>query len=308
MGYDGNIKIGICYENDLKKILLLLGYKFYKTDEANNFFYIHYALDSDLYTENISIIVTIQSMVDIKLRLSNFGNSYDVEKLNLTLDLISKKFNVDFETDIGFNCFFDCYEENIPDLNCGLDKVNNSLINVLSAAKTYFNYVKIENEDIFFYLENFIIPTPRIFVANMGLSYLITIIEYFFKECYIVLLKNKSNLEAITKEVRLNCDDIEKIKSGVIIERIIANKMSFQNLSKINDSFNKLGIKDVFGPLKKVENATSKYDRILYLLELRHKFIHELSFDYEYNLDIFKSDIEVIEESIKIIFNAKIKH
>ena len=145
----------------------------------------------------------------------------------------------------------------------------------------------------------------------MGLSYLLTIIENYFRNLFIALFKYSDNKEKVIKSVKIYNSDLNKVSNeNMQIEEAIARAMSFQNIEKIVQNFKILNSEiDIKGYLNKPYKRMkeSLYETINRVLEQRHNFIHSKLFEYDYDLNKFEKDVNLVKEALNRVYKEIVK-
>lgn len=285
-------------KKSIEDFIKLLGYK-----KFGDTFY--YGNDNEYrHLSGVSIWVynaeTEDYSFSIWVRTQIYASGYDIKFQNNTLRMLKKHYNAYFISDKGKNRYFDV---NIPlkqgaENGCYLAAVN--LYHQFFALKIALSKFPkdLEGEKI---MLSHGIPSPNVFNANVYLSYLCSIIEDFFRNTYISLLRFSDKKDKIMN-TKLSSFDLSDISQGNIsVEEAYARTLSFQNIQKINSSFITLDSKlDISSVLKKPykKRKVNLYDRLNLILEHRHSIIHRLQLDLDYDSESIQKDIDDIKVSI----------
>lgn len=300
MGYDATIYISKGNKQDIQEHFLMLNYLKYGDSFylGNTNEYLYEAGVSARVEENNDLVYKLR----IHLRSQIWANSYDIEAMNKTLRYFRKWFNAYFISDAGKNKYFKKELEKISSLENGCYLAVSNLQNEFANLKMCIERFPVNDESSRILL-NYGTPTPSIINANVYLSLLCSIIENYYKETYLVLLKYSKNKESILKTgSKLSAYDLSEISKGVLtVEQAFTNTLSFQNIYKICHNFNVLDKKlDISSALKKPYKKYKEnlFDAAHRILEHRHRMIHRLDYDISYNSELIKKDIERVEEII----------
>jgi hypothetical protein len=144
-----------------------------------------------------------------------------------------------------------------------------------------------------------------VFNANVYLSYLCSIVEDYFRNTYIALLRFSGKKDKIMNTKLSSFDLLDISKGNISVEEAYARTLSFQNIQKINSNFITLDSKlDISSVLKKPykKRKINLYDRLNLILERRHGIIHRLQLDLSYNSESIQKDIDDVKASIIIVY------
>ena len=185
----------------------------------------------------------------------------------------------------------------------------------------YFAYFRLSN--LFSYIQGLItdynedenrqhgaelfgIPSSTALLANITTTYIASIIENYFRELYIALLTYSEKKESIFKNARLDSADLVDVSTQKItIEEAVALSFSFQNINRINNTFQTLDKNiQIYAILskpyrKRNETLFLTLDR---LLEHRHALVHRLSIDNSYSKEDIQRDIRSVEIALKRVY------
>jgi|GEM_PF-564352 len=157
---------------------------------------------------------------------------------------------------------------------------------------------------------------PDQYLYNSLLPFAVSVIEHFFKELFIVLIKYNSSAQKILIDTKIrefkmaiNVSHMIEIQKGEnSIEDLLAANYTFQNIGHINEAYKKfLGI-DMISILskRKIKNKLLK-DELVDIIERRHGMIHHFIFSPDMNkmkfIDVLETCNLVIEDVMDYIEN-----
>lgn len=300
-------------KSDKNKVITILEMLNYKKIKKDNYFY----RDDDDYKSlcgNQCEFYFDNNKLQLYLHTYIFASSYDLYYINKTIKTIKKYINIKFETDEGKNKYLS-HDRIVTKGEAGVYKAYFDIENDFERMKLYIqimknaNVIKNNNE-----LKKVLSEIGHIesLYSTMGLPYLCSVIEDYFRNIFIVLFKYMENKEKILKSLKYNSYDMEKVCEGKMpIEEAIARTMSFQNIDKIINNFSiidhNMDLKScLLKPYKRrKENLYNTLNRVL---EQRHYFIHSKLVKYKYDLKDFEKDINLVEEAFKRVYRHIVKY
>lgn len=309
MGYDSEIKIKKRMIKDIANTFIDLGYK--ELNKKNTILpsikqFSFYEDDNYKYFEGVlfAIYKTDNGYI-LAGRNSCFASDYDIIMHNRTLENISNKYNLVFSTDCGDCKLF--VESRNP---------KEGMINGI-----YFPYWNVSNQ--LNMLKYFCDSIPKqtkqekdmqkilgsvfqreIYGSNICIIHLVTILEMYFKNTFINIIKLTLSEEDIKKKFKLNSYSNRKYKSGEFsIYEAAANSCSFQNIESICKTFNNLDI-DLETLFK---NRRRYYEKLDLIFQHRHDSVHLLMTEAKYNYDKFLADSLTVERVINLTYRSLCK-
>lgn len=124
---------------------------------------------------------------------------------------------------------------------------------------------------------------PGVFLGNLLVPYVVSMIESYLKDSYIALLRYSPRKSTVLKGARLSGEQLAAISDGRIsVEEAVAETMSFQRLSAVGKSFQELDPKlDILGVLRRPYRRRKRtlLDDIDGLISKRHDLIHRMTLD-----------------------------
>ena len=148
---------------------------------------------------------------------------------------------------------------------------------------------------------------PSIMLYNSLMPFLVSVLEYFFSQCFANFIKYDETAKSLLIEEKLKigiADVIDIFQKKNSIEQIITQSYNFQNIESINKAYKKYISIDVLSVLSKKKKVNSKVFRILTsiqeILEARHRFVHELDIDYTLTKQQYFDYVATIENAIEL--------
>lgn len=239
----------------------------------------------------------------LRVRTLIYSSEYDVHMQNETIRGLKRYCNAWFESDYGKNRYFE-----VGDLIKGvqngcyfaIQRLDNNFSLLLHALSKY-----PEDQASDKILLEFGMSTPEVFNANVYLSFLCSIIEEYFRETYIALLRYSNKKEKILN-TKLSSFDLIDVSSGKkTVEEVFASSLSFQNIHKIVFHFKGLDSRlDIGTPLKKPyhQRKQTLYEKIDEIFERRHRMIHRIEFDLKYSSKELTADINDVKISLERVY------
>ncbi|TWH60197.1 hypothetical protein DesLBE_4617 [Desulfitobacterium sp. LBE] len=305
MGYDSNnhLSTGI-NTKEVKEFLIILGYK-----QISGNIYYFFKDDNYKYLNGVraEIIEKEDGRLIVWTRTNIWCTKHDLDFQNFTIKQIRKRFGGNFATDNGTNRYFVPDQPNRVNAEAGCYLAHERLDNDFVTARLYLEMVK-QSEDRFksIPVEYLRKEHPLVVATNMLLPFLVSIIEDYFRNTYVALLKYSERKSNIFKNFRPHPDDLLKVSSSEIsIEEAVARTMSFQNINKICSYFKELDPRlDISGTLRKPyrrrkESLFQTLDRIL---EHRHGIIHWREMIVSYDLKSAYKDIDSIRVALDQVY------
>ncbi len=307
MGWDANINFKNKVDKQkVEEILELLKYKKIKKD----LFMYYEEKDYKSLLGNAATIYFEENRLKLHLRTFMHCSDYDLYYMNYTIKTIKRFFECTFYTDEGNNRYFK-HGEIITKSEAGCYKAFFNIENDFSYIKLYIDIMKNDKRMKMDLPKDYKEYNPMYIMTTMGLPYLCTIIENYFRNLFIALFKYSDNKEKVIKSVKIYNSDLNKVSNeDMQIEEAIARAMSFQNIEKIVQNFKILNSEiDIKGYLNKPykRRKESLYETINRVLEQRHNFIHSKLFEYDYDLNKFEKDVNLVEEALNRVYKEIVK-
>ncbi len=303
MGYDAWLYINKKNHSlkSIEELIVLLGY------ERTRFGF-YYGNDLEYkYNTGVSIC-EIKKPNDnnyvFHVRAQIWASSYDIELLNRTLRMLKKYCNASFISDNGKNRYFtEGIKTKGAENGCYLaaTKLEKNFTYLLHSLSKYPEDTAAEKAMI-----DYGLVSPCVFNANVYSSYLCALIEDYFRATYIALLKYSDRKTIILSNCKLSAYDLIDINSGnKSLEEAYSRTLSFQNIQAIVRNFKDLDPKlDVGAPLKRPYHKRKEnlYEQINRIFERRHRMVHHIDLDSNYNNQVLARDINDIKTAIKRVY------
>jgi hypothetical protein len=177
---------------------------------------------------------------------------------------------------------------------------------------------KIKGEDL---KELIRLNDPGSVLFNSLIPFLISLIEYLFKQSFLILITYKPYAQKqIQKETfKVSFQDALDIEKGLLTtEELIANNFTFQNLNQVNKAYKKyldIDIQNILSKRKKINNKIIRLNTALEnLIQIRHSLIHHFGYDnvidkheFTKQLNFTKSIIETFLEYLNTENNWRLE-
>lgn len=264
-----------------------LGFSVKNLDQEPIAYGLSYPKDRDYRLfEDIDSYVTVRDgRVKIFTHYSIWRSYWDDRLHNFMLINLKLRFGGKFITDFGKNTLIpeEKYPREKSEAACyyALFSINNKL--------SYLEeYIRILNNSSgeFSKIYSIIRPNPLSIGYTMSTSYIVGMIENYFKQCFVGLLKYSSRKIVIFKNYKILAEDMVDIsEEKTTVEESIVKVMSFQNLSKLSSNFKEIDSRiDLFGILNNSKIGEERlFDILQTCLNQRHEYVHR--FDIESHID-----------------------
>jgi len=236
---------------------------------------------------------------------------YDVKMLNKVLREARKKFGGDIHGDYGENRYASLWEDNSTPISRGIAMVYEETMNRLEAvkfsipaeAKIYERPENNKEKKIIRFIRS---VDPMTDLYNALVPFAVSAFEFFFSQIFQVLLKyddySKEKIKNHNQKIYFH--NILLIKENKkTVEGIIAEQYSFQNLNQINKAFKEwigIDIKRILFKKRKIgNNVTFLENKILEIIEYRHKIIHHFLRDDNLTREELNNILTIVETAIK---------
>lgn len=300
MGYDAYfyIKKKTYTQKDVEDLLLLLGYE--KREKV--FYY-----GNDREYKHLSGVKVYQSDYESNsgefvyhVRMAYHCSDYDIKKANDTLRSMKKYCNAWFESDEGKNRYFQHGELVWGAENGCYFSAERCCDNLYYLKKTLERYPEdSEGEQLVNKLGGI---SPNRFNANIYLAYLCAALEDYYRSTFVALLRFSDKKDKMLSSCKLAPYELIDIDSGkTSVEEAYARMISFQNVKSINNNFMNLDKIDVLSVLKEPYHGRKKslYVQLDEIFERRHRMVHRVDLDSNYDSKKLKKDIDDMNAVIK---------
>ena len=228
MGYDATNYLSLdISKKELVDFIKSLGYfgkgKYYYFFEDNEYKY--------LYGVNLHISKTDDNVL-IYTRTPIYCSFYDLEFQNTTIRKIKKQFGGYFISDYGRNRYFINGTDNTTPTERGCYAAHNRLSNRFADLLLLLDNINQDHNQEKS-MELFGMPSSTTLLSNLSTTYLSSIIENYFRDLYVALIKysDKDKKEKIISNSNINKYDLFEISEGKLtIEDAVALSKSLQNI------------------------------------------------------------------------------
>jgi hypothetical protein len=185
------------------------------------------------------------------------------------------------------------------------DKISKLRFSLNDYRSSFESNIKKADDENF---KNFLMSTnPSNVFFNALIPFLVSLIEYSFKEVFLILLKYEAiqNNQIKNESFKLNTQDILDIqKKQLNLENIIAGKISFQNLQQINKSYQEylnIDINSIISKEQEFNKTTIRLNtKINDIIDLRHSMIHHFGYDNVIDKEEYEELLDIVELFIKV--------
>lgn len=229
----------------------------------------------------------------------------DLKYQNHVIKRIEQQFGGYFISDYGKNRYFHEFPQKKSVAERGCYTAHFKLANLFTEIELLITNYN-ENQEQSKALTMCGMPSCETLLSNILTTYLSSIIENFFRELYVALLKQCENRENIITSAQVNKYDLFRIaECEISIEEAIALSLSFQNIHKINHHFERLDkrIKIKAALSKPYRNRKENlYNTIDRILEQRHSLVHRMNLKYDYDKDSVLKDVKSIKVALSKVY------
>lgn len=301
MGYDAtNYLSPDISKKELIEFLKLLGYRGKGTE--------YYFFEDDdykyLYGVSLQISRTDDSIL-IHTRTPIYCSFYDLEYQNMTIRKIKKQFGGYFISDNGQNRYFINENDDTTPAERGCNAAHERLSNRFNELLFLLNNIN-QDPNQAEAMESFGIPSSATLLSNLSTTYLSSIIENYFRDLYVALIKYSDKKEKIITNSNINKNDLFEVSEGKLtIEDAVALSKSLQNIRKIDKYFREINSKiDIKGALSKPyhRRKESLFQTVDRVLEHRHSLVHRLNVDISYKKENVISDIKSVRIALDRVY------
>lgn len=252
-------------------------------------------------------------------RTRSSGSYKEKEKQNLTIKSIRKLFGGTFYNDwYGTNTYTsltDYPRPSAPERGLILmrSNVHNKIISIkysLSQFKNNIVHPDIESIDDKSFKSFLKSTEPSLTIYNAMFPFLVSLIEFMFKESFLIMIRYSDGAKKIieNENLKVPLKDVIKVGSrGLLVEEIIADSFTFQNLGQTNKAYKKylnLDIANLLSRKKKVGNKVFRiYQRIEEIISIRHSIVHHFGFYEELDKLMFIEHLSTVEIALEIFMN-----
>ena len=300
MGCDcTNTLLKTAKEKDVQDFLGILGYEKYS---HNCYFY--YDKKSRVQITGITAFISDNLPIQVHTRTTVWRSIKDHEIHNWTIKQLRNRFGGYFYSDKGKNRYLKFNNIARRGADAGCDLAYFDFRNNFATLQGFLQIIK--NNEKQYPIDDITKQyNPLISSTNIGLPFLISILEEYLRDSYISLLKYSSNKKEILKKSNIQTEElIEVAENRLSIENVISRFKSFQNIELINRNFKEIRNDLSFIDTLKRFNPRLKYDqKLIAIITKRHNLIHRFQMDYDYSIKEFEKDLKLIEKVVQIFYD-----
>lgn len=241
----------------------------------------------------------------IHTRTPAYCSNYDLQYQNNVIKQIRDYFGGYFITDFGKNRYFPIDTASTTPAERGCYAAYFRLSNLFAEIRLLLENYK-EDENIARVVTMYGLPSSASLLSNISTTYISSIIENYFRQLYVALIKYSDKKESIIASVKMNNYDLFEVANGKItMEEAVALSKSFQNIHKIDKYFRDVNSKiDIKGCLSKPyrKRKETLYDTLDRVLEHRHSLVHRLDVDLEYTKEDVMKDISSVSVALTRVY------
>ncbi|MEO6901952.1 MAG: hypothetical protein ABI315_02215 [Bacteroidia bacterium] len=308
MGYGSSVTLPKKTKlKDVKKFLHLLKYQ---ELEKGYFFYNDNGSEEHFTGVTLTIGKNKTENIELYLRTTVWTTVADTKYTNLTLSEVSQRFGGHYRTENGKNRPYKFGGTERKNAEAGCFTVFMTFKNNMVKPNVFHQHLEMQLQersltDLWIINEYH----PASIGMNISIPFLISVFEEYFTSTFIVLLKWSDNKKEILKGLRINTEDLADVSSGISsIEKVASRNISFQNISSINSTFDKISKEIKFIHLLKSQEPKKKYfERINIQIEFRHQIIHNNFTNPFYDIQEFKKDLNLVFEICELFYDRLIE-
>jgi hypothetical protein len=279
----------------------------------------YYYFDGESYSSISGVTATISvddsHSIHINLHTQIWCSKSDIEKLNWTARQIKKRFGGHWVSDFGKGKYIPLTGPDIKNAEGGCYIAYSNFNRSMQIAELYLASIKFTTSfPPIGHFPSIDAANPLIVSNNLIVPFIVSVIEEFYKSCYIAILKfsESEKKQSIFKNTRLYADELVRISSGESsIEEGIVRAMSFQNIDKITAYFKELDKSlDLASEIRKPyrRRHESLYESISKFFEYRHRLIHQSEIRIDYSSQTLSKDINDIKIVVKRSYILFLRH
>lgn len=252
-------------------------------------------------------------------RTRSSGTFEDKQKQNEIIRIARQQFGGTFYNDwYGTNKYtnLDDYKKFTP-LEKGISIIaSNSLEKLLQINNCLSGYRNEMSENLASITPEsmralLITKDPSIVLYNSLMPFLVSVLEYFFSQCFANYIKYDKQARQLLTEEKIKIDISEVInilEKENSLEQIVTQSYNFQNLDSLNKAFKKYILIDVKATLSQKKKISGNIVRVLTkiqeILDARHRFVHELDINYSLTKQMYLDYVLTVEKAIELILGA----
>lgn len=152
---------------------------------------------------------------------------------------------------------------------------------------------------------------PSLTIYNAMLPFLVSIIEFMFKEAFLVLIRYDTEAQEKIKKanLKISLDRVIQVKNKeLLIEELIAETFTFQNINQTSKAYKDyldIDIRKIFHIKKKINNRVFRImDKIEEIIQLRHSIIHHFGYYTDLDQELFLLYLNTIDSAHKLFIES----
>lgn len=286
-------------KKDVQDFLSILGFEKY----SHNYFF-YYDRKSREQITGVSATILDKKPIQIHTWTTIWRSIKDHEIHNWTIRQLKNRFGGHFNSDEGKNKYFHFDSVVRRKAEAGCDLAYYDFRNNIATLHGFLSIVK--NSEKKFPIDDVTRQyNPLISSTNIGLPFIISVMEEYLRCAYISLLMYSPIKKDIFKRTNIQTEELfEVAENHSSIEEVISRFKSFQNVDLINKNFKEIRNDLSFIDALKRNNPRRKYDvKLNSIISKRHNMVHRFQMDYAYTIKEFERDVNLIEKFVQIFYD-----
>jgi hypothetical protein len=252
-------------------------------------------------------ICTKKKKLELYGRNNIWCNNADKQYHNYTLRELKKYFGGHFKSDYGRNRYFplNSFDRKKDEAGC-YNETSRALSSIQKLSILEWSLQEPQRPvqtDHFIWMNDF---HPHVIFANIAISYILSVIESYFRRIYVVLLTFSDKKADLLKASQIKTSDLIEISEGTLrVEEAFANTLNFQGVKAICENFDRLdqglGIRQAINKKhgRRKESFAQFIDRVA---AHRHEAIHQNIQYLDYDLNALLKDARFCKILILAIY------
>ena len=237
----------------------------------------------------------------LHLRNTYSATWHDVNMLNHILRTAKQKFGGDIYGDYGKNRYAPLWEDRSNAMSRGIAWVcemthHNISAVTFSLPKEIINHKKNYGE-LELVLKS---HDPSRVIYNGLIPFLVSILEFYFKNIFIIGLKydSSANLKIANHSQKVSFIDLQ---NNVDSEELIAESYTFQNMRQAKKAFNEWLDIDIEAIISTNTSNNDLWNKLESLIKYRHEIVHHLGVDTQLSRDNFIEQSKVVTDILETL-------
>ncbi|MGZ5243923.1 MAG: hypothetical protein ACXWEY_11570 [Bacteroidia bacterium] len=291
-------------KKEVQDFLTILGFEKYSHD-----CFAYFDKKSREQITGVSATIINKRPIVVFTRTNIWRTIKDHEIHNWTIKELKNRFGGHFDSDEGKNRYLKFSGSQRRKAEAGCDLAYYDFRNNIATLHGFLSIIKNSEkshpiDDITRYFN------PLIASSNIGLPFMISVMEEYLRAAYISLLIYSPNKKEIFKRANIQTEELFDVtENKSTLEEVIARFKSFQNIELINKNFKEFSNDLSFIDTLKRYNPKRKYhEKLATIIVKRHEMIHRFSMDFQYTLTEFKRDLDLVEKVVQIFHDRIIAY